>query len=297
MTHKTKIIVGVIFLLVGAGILFVIINDKPAPAPEIEPEPEVIIEEPIATTSVTTIGRSVEGREIRSHVIGSGDTNLLFVGGIHGGYEWNSIVLAYEIIDYFDANPDQIPENISLHIIPNLNPDGLFLATGIEGRFTEADITSYEMHTTGLGRLNANNVDLNRNFDCRWEPTSMWRSQPVSGGTQPFSEPEAATTRDYVEQINPTAAVVWHSRANNVYGSECGEEVTPETLALMSGYARAAGYGEVPVFDAYVVTGAIEDWLASLEVPTVSVELETRVSSEFEKNLLGTKAVLELYKQ
>jgi hypothetical protein len=41
-----------------------------------------------------------------------------------------------------------------------------------------------------------NDVDLNRNFDCKWQPTSTWRSTSVSAGTQPFSEPEAAAIRD-----------------------------------------------------------------------------------------------------
>jgi hypothetical protein len=63
----------------------------------------------------------------------------------------------------------------------------------------------------------------------------------------------------------------------------------------MRTYARAAGYGEVPVFDAYVVTGAIEDWLASQNIPTISVEKETRTSSEFDRNLAGVKAVLSDY--
>jgi hypothetical protein len=58
----------------------------------------------------------------------------------------------------------------------------------------------------------------------------------------------------------------------------------------------AGDYGQVPVFDAYVVTGAIEDWLASLDIPTVSVELEGRTTSEFSRNLAGTKAVLNLYR-
>jgi murein tripeptide amidase MpaA len=92
----------------------------------------------------------------------------LFVGGIHGGYEWNSILLAYEMADYLKGNPSVIPANLTVHIIPNLNPDGLFLATGLEGRFVATDITSNAMHTSGVGRFNANKVDLNRNFDCKW---------------------------------------------------------------------------------------------------------------------------------
>jgi len=293
LNSKTTLFV-VLLLLAGVGVLGWLALKPTAPeTPTItspEPVPEVV-----EVPRVETIGTSVEGRVIESHTFGTGETDLLFVGGIHGGYEWNSILLAYEMIDYFDANEAAVPENLTVHIIPNLNPDGLFIATNQEGRFTVADIPDVDIHSAGIGRFNANDVDLNRNFDCRWTPTSTWRGAEVSGGTSPLSEPEAVVLRDYVFDIDPVAAVFWHSRANNVYGSECGEGVAADTFTLMETYARAAGYGEVPVFDAYPITGAAEDWLASLGIPTISVELETRTSSEHQRNLAGTLATLELY--
>lgn len=289
-------------IVLGSGIVFlaiiIIAWIQFQPISEIVEETiqeSLVTEEIVATSSIEVIGTSVEGREIVSETFGNGETDLLFVGGIHGGYEWNSILLAYEMVDYFHSNEDMIPANVTVHIIPVLNPDGLFEATNIEGRFTALDIPNVDIYSAGIGRFNANDIDLNRNFDCRWSPESTWRSQAVSGGTEPFSEPEAAALRDYVQKISPDAAIFWHSRANNVYGSECGEVVGDETLALMETYAQAASYGKVPVFDAYVVTGAAEDWLASLGVPTVSVELETRDSIEWQRNLAGTLATLELY--
>jgi murein tripeptide amidase MpaA len=295
VTSKTKFLVGTIFLLLLAGILFILLSSESQPEVIVEPQPEVIVEV-TPTTTVTTIGTSVESRAIEAHVIGSGENNLLFVGGVHGGYEWNSILLAYEMIDHFTANPDEIPENTRMHIIPNLNPDGLFLATGLDGRFEATDISSTEMHTTGEGRFNANGVDLNRNFACKWAPESSWRGRTVSAGTSAFSEPEAAALRDYVNQISPQVAVFWHSQANNVYASECESGVLPETLTVMNAYAIAGNYGAVPVFDAYPITGDAEGWLASINIPAVTVELETRTSIEWTRNLAGTKAVLEMYR-
>ena len=52
----------------------------------------------------------------------------------------------------------------------------------------------------------------------------------------------------------------------------------------MNTYATAANYGAIPIFDSYTVRGAAEDWLASLNIPTISVELETRTESEYERN-------------
>lgn len=220
---------------------------------------------------------------------------MLFVGGMHGGYEWNSILLAYEMIDHFTTTSDDIPSSVTVHIIPNLNPDGLYEATGLEGRFVATDIPAKDIHTAGIGRMNANGVDLNRNFDCKWAPESTWRSRVVSAGTAPFSEPEAAALRDYVTSTSPQAVVFWHSQANTVYASECEEGALPLTLTLMNTYALAGDYKTQATFDAYPITGDAEGWLASIGIPAVTVELETRTSTEWERNLAGTLATLALF--
>lgn len=291
-----------IYMIVGGialfgAILLVVIWRAPASvppsAPPVATSTPADVPDPVVATS--TIGYSVEGRAIEAHRIGTGTRPLLFVGGIHGGYEWNSILLAYEMIDHYTADPSQLPANVELHIIPNLNPDGLYAATGLTGRFNATDIPNNDMHQTGLGRFNANDVDLNRNFDCKWAPESTWRGAPVSAGSGPFSEPEAVALRDYVFDIVPKAAVFWHSQANNVYASECQAGVLPETLAVMKAYAEAGGYGAVPVFDAYPITGDAEGWLASLGIPAVTVELETRTSIEWSRNLGGTEAIIDMY--
>ena len=100
-----------------------------------------------------------------------------------------------------------------------------------------------------------------------------------------------------MNETGPEGVVFWHSRANNVYASECEEGILPLTLELMSAYAQAADYGEVPVFDAYPITGDAEGWLASIGIPAVTVELETRDSTEWLRNKAGVEATLELYRE
>ncbi len=276
-----------IWLLMSGGAE---ITEEPIPVVE---EPVEPIVETIATSSQQILGQSVQGRDIELFRFGTGETHVLLVGGVHGGYEWNSILLAYEMIDHINANPDFVPDSLTLDIIPNLNPDGLYIATGLEGRFVVSDITDFSMHTTGAGRFNANNVDLNRNFGCDWAPQSTWRGAVVSAGSEPFSEPEAQILRDLVFETNPIAAAFWHSQANNVYASECEDGPLPLTLDIMNAYASAANYGAVPVFDAYPITGDMEGWLASIGIAAITVELQGRTTSEWDRNLAGTKAMIE----
>ena len=269
---------------------------EPVPAPEIVEVAEVVEvvpdPEPVVTESV--IGSSVEGRDIAAVTFGAGNTRLLFVGGVHGGYEWNSSLLAYEMIDHLTANPELIPEDISVTIIPSLNPDGMYMVTGKAGRFTAADITDPSVRVAEA-RFNANGVDLNRNFACKWAPESTWRGEVVSAGESAFSEPEAVALRTFIEANPPEVVAFWHSQANNVYASECEDGVLPETLQVMETYAVAGDYGQVPVFDAYPITGDAEGWLASLGIPAVTVELETHNSIEWSRNLAGTQALINQY--
>lgn len=296
MTIKHASLIGIVLVIAVALLLvlfFLIPKDEElivVPAPIVE---EPIVEPELSITS-KVIGTSVEEREITVHSLGNGDTHLLFVGGMHGGYEWNSVLLAYEMIDHLTNNPELIPDTLTIDIIPAINPDGLYEVLGIEGKFSLSDVPNPEERIAS-GRFNARNVDLNRNFDCKWAPQSTWRGEVVSAGTAAFSEPEAAALRDFVAQTDPEAVIFWHSKANNVYASECENGVLPETLTLMSTYARAALYGEVPVFDAYPITGDAEGWLASLGIPAVTVEFESHDSIEWERNLAGTMATIQLY--
>lgn len=295
MQHKTAIATALAVAIIVAGAVVVWFKPGTDVLPEPEATPEVTPEiETQPTQTVTVIGASVEGREIEAYTFGSGDTKLLFVGGIHGGYEWNSVVLAYDFIDYFTANPALVPETMTVSIIPNLNPDAVFDVTGIEGRFAATDVVATETELAAA-RFNAREVDLNRNFDCKWAPESSWRGQTVSAGTGAFSEPEAVALRDYVATFAPDAAVFWHSQADTVYASECEAGVLPETLAIMDTYAAAADYNTQASFDAYTITGDAEGWLASIGIPAITVELSTHKSTDWQRNVRGVTALLNHY--
>lgn len=288
---STLLLVGVVWAL---GFFFYDQAPSPTETPKIEPEVTTIIEE-VPPNPKKIIGTSVEGRDIVSYTFGNGSTTLLFVGGVHGGYEWNSITLAYEFISALENEEIIIPANLRLVVVPNLNPDGLYLATGLTGEFSSSDILPSDIHETGKGRFNANDVDLNRNFDCKWQKESTWRGKVVSAGKAPFSEPETLALKNLVTNTNPKVAIFWHSQANTVYGSKCREDILPETITLMNLYAKAADYKAVPIFDAYPVSGDAESWLASIGIPAVTVELESRLSSERTRNQAGIMAVLNHY--
>jgi len=307
---KNIIVILLVVIIVGLSAYFLITqkNQDVIPATTQPQSNEPADETPVVEQEVTeqnkeksVIGKSVEGRDIiayhylpRQQAGGVGDTEILFVGGIHGGYEWNTALVAYELMDYLKANPDITPDNIKVTVIPVLNPDGLFKVVGTVERFTVADVSpSQDVQTSG--RFNANNIDLNRNFDCDWQPSAMWQNTAVNGGSQVFSEPESLAIKNYIETQKPKAVVVWYSAAGGVFASNCHDGILPETDIITNIYARASGYPAYNSFDFYKLTGDMVNWLAKEKIPAISVLLSTHEDVEWDKNLAGIKALFLHY--
>jgi len=238
----------------------------------------------------TVIGYSFENRPIIAYQFGESSEATVLVGGVHGGYEWNSILLAYEAIDYFSDNPEEIPESAALYIIPSANPDGQFAVTGKEGRFTTDDLAE----NTVPGRFNGRGVDLNRNWQCQWMETAFWSNQLVNPGAGPFSESESVALRDFLISLQPIAVIFYHSAADGVYSAGCPDLFQP-ARRLADLYGSAAGYPIFDGFDHYDITGVAGDWLAIQGIPSITVELATHEDVYWEKNRLGILEVLTNY--
>ena len=304
-----KLLLGLLALVIIGTVVFLVTKDmapdsepsnvvsgtplpNEVPGDEVPPIPElppVIVDEP-----TTVIGTSVDDRDITAYHYGTGDTELLFVGGIHGGYSWNTALVAYELMDYLEENPDVIPDTVKVTVIPVLNPDGLAKVVETEGRFTRADVPASA--NTVPGRFNANTVDLNRNFDCAWQEKGVWQSREVSGGSAVFSEPESQAIKAYIESHEPSAVVVWYSAVGGVFSSNCYNGVLEETKTLTKLYAQASGYRAYEEFDFYEITGDMVNWLAKEGIPAISVLLTNHTDTEWSKNKAGVDAILAQYR-
>jgi hypothetical protein len=256
---------------------------------------ETMMDDVVIEESNPVIGISADGHEIRAYHYGDGEKELLFVGGIHGGYSWNTVLVAHELMSYLEENPKAIPSGVKVTVIPVLNPDGLNKITGTTTEhFKVADVPTSEEKTIP-GRFNGNNVDLNRNFDCDWQSNGTWRSREVSGGESVFSESESKAIRDYVSKNKPSAVVVWYSALGGVFSSNCHNGILDETLTITNLYADASGYKAFKEFDFYTITGDMVNWLAKENIPAISVLLSTHSDVEWDKNKKGIEALLEYY--
>lgn len=224
------------------------------------------------------IGQTAEGTNISALQLGTGTRNVVLVGGLHAGFAPATVMLADEVADYYATHLQEIPPKIKLHIISNANPD------------------SPPMMGERDGRLNSNEVDLNRNWDCDWKRVAKWGSANVSGGSAPFSELETQALREYFTRTQPVAVIFWEARSAGGLAAPggCGlQSLFSESLAQI--YGSAAGY-KIAQFEAYAVNGDATNWLDAQGIPAISVLLPDYNNPDIERNLQAVRALLESYR-
>lgn len=180
---------------------------------------------------------------------------------------------------YLTEQLASVPPEVTIYVITNANPD------------------SQPGQGELQGRLNANGVDLNRNWDCRWVQDARFRGEvvPGSGGVEPFSEPETKALVQFVQEVAPVAVVFWEARYEGGFVSpgRCDRHSHVSYL-LAQQYGQAADY---PVDDFEIDTGQLlngdgTNWLDAQGYPATAVLLPDYDEVDWEHNLSGILAVV-----
>lgn len=141
---------------------------------------------------------SVQGRPIvEKHYPATESTapRILFLGGIHGD-EYSSVSVTFKWLNTLHQHHSGAYDWL---FVPLLNPDGL-----LQKRST---------------RVNANLVDLNRNFNAAPgfpEPLAHWQTKAgrrdrYYPGEAPLSEPETQMIYQLIEEYRPTVIISVHA--------------------------------------------------------------------------------------
>lgn len=223
----------------------------------------------------TVIGYSVEGRPIVVYRAGNGPRVLMIVAGIHGGYEWNTSALVELMIEQIASDRGLVAEDVSLYLLPTLNPDGTQRSRGYEGR------------------ANANNVDLNRNFPYlwaeNWPEEGCWHYLPISAGPHPLSEPETLALVRFVLANRVEALLSYHSAALGIFAG--GQPATAASESLAEMVAAHTDYSYPPLDTGCQYTGQLADWAVANGIAAADVELSTHYNLDVDQNF----AVLEAF--
>lgn len=177
-------------------------------------------------------------------VVNDKDNNsVLVVGCVHGDEPQGKFLIE----EYLKVN-----RNSKLIFIPCLNPDGLARGT----------------------RVNANGVDINRNF-----PTKNWVLSEESdfyGGEKPASEVETKFLMDIVEKYSPRLILTLHAPFKVVNYDGEARSVAEEISKIMN-YPVEESIG-------YPTPGSFGTW-AGIErgIPTITLELDEEIDVELLK--------------
>jgi protein MpaA len=148
-----------------------------------------------ATGARSVSGRTLWMRDVKPE---NATIRVLVIGAIHGD-ELSSTSLALQWIKLAEQAPADMPHPVHWRFIPALNPDGLF-------------------HRPPQ-RVNANGVDLNRNFPTpNWQRDAKiyWEKRTRKDprrypGPQPLSEPESKFLQEEMQRFQPQLIVSIHA--------------------------------------------------------------------------------------
>ncbi|MGD8865135.1 MAG: M14 family metallopeptidase, partial [Anaerolineales bacterium] len=231
---------------------------------------------PLGTPTPMAIGTSVAGRPLEVFQFGDGPSKRMIIAGMHGGYEWNTIALADEMIQVLTARPDMIPDTVTLYILRSLNPDG------------EARSTSYK------GRVNENLVDLNRNYPSHWQRQwpldGCWTYTYVTGGSSPASEPETQTLINFLLTYQVEALINYHSAALGIFPG--GQPPDQASISLAEAVAAVSDYPYPPIDTGCVYTGQLIDWASDQGIAAIDIELTNHEDTDLWMNMKVLEAFL-----
>jgi hypothetical protein len=159
------------------------------------------------------IGTSVQGRDIVADRMGTpGGRAVLVIGVIHGDE-----VKGVEVTRLLRTLPT--PKGVDLWLVDSMNPDGVAAST----------------------RENANDVDLNRNFERGWSYIPRDPSHGQYSGEAPADQPETRALQRFLLDIRPAVVLWFHQDANVITVNGARPEI-PTAYGKLVGL----GTGDVP---------------------------------------------------
>lgn len=252
---SVQVAVGMLFLaIVGAFAIFGIGGNR-----SVDVGPEALV-----------LGKTAKGSLIEANRYGGGEDVIVFIGGLHSGKSPATVQISKRLDQYLANNLENMPSNLTVYIIEDLNPD------------------SPDTLGQNTGRLNSNGVDPNRNAGCNWESGQI-------SGSAPFSEEETAIFQAFVEDKNVVAAIIWAARETNgaVYPAFCGGVKHTPSQSLAQFYAGETGYAGKRFEELNQGSGELADWLASEGVAAITVLFRDHSDPDWSRNKLAIDKMVE----
>ena len=249
---------------------------------------------------VDEIGQTVDGNKLYDFRVGNpaAERHLLVFGGIHAREYITAQLVMRQLVQllsdqstnggYENIAVRELLSNTEIHFIPMANPDGISISQlGLEGLHTEAVRETVRQIAAKDGKAltesylrqwksNANGVDLNRNFDARWESYNDHLGHASADhykGTAPECELESKALADLTRQFQFDATLSYHTQGEVIYWNFGQEgELKNMSLLLANRVSELTGYRLDGNFQA-LDTAGYKDWaISKLGIPSLTIE-------------------------
>lgn len=179
------------------------------------------------TIEAFSIGRSVMNKDIPCLKIGRGSKKL-FLSGAYHGLEYLTAAFLIRFIKHYAENfyndigdTKELFGKVTLFVSPMINPDGVDIAVNgldITNPYHRALISMVGIHSFNtVWQANARGVDINHNYDAKWNMVMEKPSPSKYGGEMAESEPETRAVVEFVRRMNFDMLLAFHSQGREIY--------------------------------------------------------------------------------
>lgn len=235
---------------------------------------------------VKVIGQTYYGNDIPAIKIGKGKKNVVLIGA-HHGREWLTSSLLMVMLEYyvralttgakvgsFDSN---MLNDVSIWFVPMLNPDGVKIQQRDIPLFFVDQLFLMNEGEINFSRWKANGIgiDLNRQYPAGWRELRGPRTPTYQfyKGKRPMEALETQALATFIDQIQPSIAVAYHSTGQEIYWKYKNGKYEQRDYSIAEKIAQLTGYklGKPPK---KATGGGFTDWfITTYHRPALTIEI------------------------
>ncbi|WP_456273207.1 M14 family zinc carboxypeptidase [Bacillus sp. AK031] len=245
-------------------------------------------------TELTTIGKSVDGRDIYAMKLGKGSKEVLVDASTHAREHMTTNIVMTMLDNYAYSyatnqlfqgmNVKRILDETSIWFVPMVNPDGVTL---VQKGHTSAKNPQEVLRINNLStnftswKANIKGVDINRQFPADWDNITNNTGRPSNKnykGVAPLTEPEAQAVANFILSYDFKAFASYHSSGEILYWHFNQVKNYARDYALARKLSNITGYPLVSPDYGPGGSGASQDWfIRQVGKPGFTIEISPHV--------------------
>lgn len=215
---------------------------------------------------ISSIGTSVLGRRIQCIRFGTGQKEVFYCASTHAN-EWITTTLLMKFLEnlsksyvnnlnIFGINARDLFNNVSLYLVPMVNPDGVDIVTGLLSENSWAYNNAKRISSNfpdipfpNGWKANIEGIDLNLQFPAGWEQAKEIKyaqgfTRPAPRdfvGYGPLTAPESVALYNFTLRHNFSLMITYHTQGRVIY-YQYQNQTPPNSQTIAEKFAQISGY-------------------------------------------------------